>query len=245
MSTIEYYKQTTVTGYIRLQCVKLFVMNWPVTITNIVLLYFFINDSLSLRTSPYGKINNNCFVVTKNAFKWITMWGHKSITGRHKLIHFWDFSFSMYNPQAEIIIGISSKLSTKLQTSIMYDCIDSTRISPQFADHHYYCISSKGRKIRQEGIGRRVSEATAKYYYNTKLTWGYNKTKLRMKFDCTNDTFGKLQFFINNQHQKYFNFNSVKFYSDSNKNNVYTLCISCQLFAVRSIKLEKFQVVQG
>ena len=236
-------KKLQVIGYVRQHHIQSEIVNWPLALSYIILSFFYINDeALTLKmgvNDPYAKIvNNDQCVIKKNAYQWITIWGNKRISLKYKRIYKWDFTFNTFNEQPEILIGITNKKSHNVEKSIMHDSICSTRTTKQFIDHYYYCISSKGGKIYKEGCTR--STKCMKFYYNDSLTWGYNNKKVQMILDCKKDI-PTLKFIIDGVHKQCLDFYNVKSYNqESKKYNIYTICISLQLFATKSFKMNKF-----
>ena len=220
-------------------------LTWPLSISNIILLFVHIpKEKLSLRHrdhDSYVHINpaGDLFLVRKIATRWTTIWGSKLIRGNIPASYVWEFEVESPSFDAvSFVIGISNKKAPDLESKLINKSVACARMMiPEWRDHYYYCISSDGHKYRKEDGVREDS-------IYTMSQWN-ERTTIKMEMHCRDyDNLAKLKFYIDGEHEKYANFNLVKFENKiSDEKNVYTLCISMVLSSGTNIHLKRFEEI--
>ena len=220
-------------------------VTWPLSISHVILLFAHIDrEKLSLRHRDhdnYVHINpaGDLFLVKKIATRWTTIWGSKLIRCNIPASYIWEFQVESSSFEAvSFIIGISNKKAPDLESRLINKSVTSARMMlPTWRDHYYYCISSDGKKYRKEDGARDDSVYT--------LSKWNDRTTVKMEMHCRDyDDFGKLKFYIDGEHQKYANFNFVKFKNKiTDQNNVYTLCMSMVISSGINIHLTRFDEI--
>ena len=218
---------------------------WPIAITWIVMLYVCIEmERLLLKyNNDHDWVSSNSIgnqiKFTEESQNIITFWGSKEISNEYAREYVWNLHINSRTRKTKrskdkgafnCFIGISNKTSESRQRIEAKSCLFALQ-SPR---NYYYGISHIGDKITQEGKYR------DDYRYKD---WGYHwphKVKLKISFNCIKQR-GKLKFWINNEHQYYANFNSVKFLTPKGDKIVYTLCISFWAAYPASITLQSFE----
>ena len=242
-------------GYVRKQVKKFQIKSvWPHVLNYRIIMFAFIFKE-KFKFNKYSKSiwNGRVRVYhygTKLSFdagapdkpQWVTIRGNKKINlGNFRSKYTWILKLNFVHA-VSCLVGISNIKESELENELANQPFATmSRVTDyslsDWAEDYFYAIGDDGMKYRKEGN----DYIDQRRYRDKDIFNGENRVKIKMILDCTKSKQKKIQYYVNDVHEFYANFNAVKVYNNAKKmDNVYTLCISLKLCCATGLRLHRF-----